>query len=119
KYGYGLDLDRGHQIFQRARKAEVKRNGFIHYDSGQAPSITTNQLWTHFESTLLLLIWSSTLAKTDVYIEQYDIYFRLMNLLPFIEDYEERPLMKGFSGAPNFESYVLPCSFFGMDDDKY
>lgn len=115
KHGYGLKFDRGSNIWQSGEAAMRKRNEFVHYKVGSAPSIMTSELWTYLEAVMLLLIGPSAILKRSVFSHQFDVYWALVELKPLINEFEEKPIHKGWPFSP----YQFPCSFKGIDDTRY
>ncbi|MDP2643564.1 MAG: hypothetical protein Q8P24_01350 [Desulfobacterales bacterium] len=115
KSGYGFEADKGCSFWQKADQAYRKRNGLVHYEVNLAPALSSNEVWGCLESILLLLIWPSCTLGRSLMARQYDLYYMLAELKPFIINFEERPIHKGWA----FSSYLFPCSFIDVDEQKY
>lgn len=115
KYGYGYAFDKGSKIWQKGETVEKKRNQFVHYEVESVPSLKTYELWSYLESILLLFFKPSVDLKLSVFPSQFEIYWPLAELRPLIEDFEERPIQKGWRFSP----YIFSCSFNKIDDSRY
>jgi hypothetical protein len=115
KFGYGLEYDRGGEIWQCGEASLARRNEFVHYEVNSAPSINTSVLHAQLEAIMLLLIGPSTLLARSVFSRQYEIYWMLAEMQPLIEDFEERTFFKGIMGG----GYLFPCTFEEVDEDRY
>ena len=115
KYGYDYEFDRGSKFWQEAEAVAKRRNQFVHYEVGSAPSLKTFELWSYLESILLLFFRPSVDLKLSVFPSQFEIYWCLVELRPLIEDFEERPIQKGWPFSP----YIFSCSFNKIDDSRY
>jgi hypothetical protein len=63
----------------------------------------------------LWIVPSCSIGRS-IYWEQYDCYEMLADLEPFLLDFEERPLHKGWPRNP---SVIIPAPFEGLDDVRY
>lgn len=91
------------------------RDTLVHYDVAKAPTITATETWTHIESAMLLFIAPSTMASRTLFHSQFEFFNTLTKLHPFISEFEERPLHKGWSKEPQ----IFSCPFDGADESKY
>ncbi len=115
RHGWCLDFDRGGKIWQAGEAAARVRNQFIHYEVSAAPSLKATELWNHLEAILLLLIGPSASLHRSVFHHQFDLYWILAELQQLIEEFEERPVHKGWRFSP----HLFPCSFEGVDEKQY
>lgn len=116
QYGFSHSVDRGGRFWQRGEEAVQARDALAHYHVAQAPSITCRALWEHLEAIALLWIAPSAQIGRSVYYQQFDCYEMLADLHPFLHDYEERPLHKGWIKSGGILVYA---PFDGVDSARY
>ena len=115
KYGCNLEFNRGGRIWQAAVDVVTVRDSLVHYNVSKAPSLTSRQLWGHLEAVMLLFIAPSTMAGRTLLSHQFDLYCTLVQLHPFISEFEERPLHKGWPR----DALIFDCPFDGVNETKY
>lgn len=115
KYGCGLSVDRGAKFWQAGKLVEKTRNALVHYEVAEAPSLTASGMWHHMEAVFLLLIAPSCLVGRTLFSHQFDYYSLLVELLPLVSEFEERPLHKGWPK----EALIFHCPFEGVDEGRY
>ena len=121
KYGCDLEYscdpedDYTSPIGEAGDRMRLVRDSFVHYDASTAPSLTALEVWKHMEAMLLLLIEPSTKLRRTLFGPQFDLYSTLAGLQPFIPEFEERPLHKGWSKRAT----IFDCPFNGADDTRY
>jgi hypothetical protein len=115
KYGWKLEFDRGGRIWQAGQDVAAVRNQIVHYEVSTAPTLKATELWNYLESMLLLLIGPSAALRRSVFHRQFDLYWVLVDLNRLIEEFEERPVHKGWPFSP----YLFSCSFEGIDSTRY
>lgn len=115
KLGSGVSMDRGSKIWQAGEVSLKKRNALVHYDVKDVPAITSKELGESIEAVLLLLIAPSCTAKRTLLFHQYEYYAALAKLLALLEDFEERPILKGLKAG----SFFFPLPFNGIDEARY
>jgi hypothetical protein len=121
KYGHGYDFARGSKIWQAGQAALEKRNELVHYEVGKTPSLGLFELWSHMEAILLILIAPSADLKRSVYTSQFEIYEKLADLFPLLEqigDFVEQPIHKDWNRKP-WGTHIFACSFSNIDNDRY
>lgn len=116
QYGYSLEVDRGATFWQQGVRAVEARDALAHYHVRGAPSITCRDLFSHLEAITLLWIVPSVQAGRSIYWQQFDCYDMVAGLLPFLQDFEERPLHKDW---PRRGAILVYAPFDGLDDERY
>jgi hypothetical protein len=121
KHGHGYEFDRGNKIWQDGLAAFEKRNELVHYEVGKTPSLGLRELWSSMEAILVILIAPSAHLKRSVYTSQFELYEKLAELLPLIEqtgDFVEQPIHKDWD-RKRWVPHVFACSFSNIDNDRY
>lgn len=116
QYGYSLQVNRGDLFWQRAVRAVEARDALAHYHVSSAPSITCRALWEHLEAIALLWIVPSAKVERTIFWDQFECYEMLADLEPYLLDFEERPLHKGW---PKRGHIIIPAPMDRLDDDRY
>jgi len=115
QYGCGLTVDRSRKYWQAAKNVEGVRDALVHYDVTKAPSLTASEVWSHIEAIMLLFIVPSCIIRRTLNAHQFDYYSMLVELLPLVCEFEERPLHKGWPK----EGLIFYCPFDGTDENRY
>ncbi len=115
KNGCNIKYNRGDKIWQAGKRMSKVRDSLAHYDVSEAPTIKASELWGYLETELLLFIAPSAQVNRTLFYPQFDMYFLLAELKPFIKEFEEQPLHKGWPRGGVQFSYP----FDGVDTTKY
>jgi hypothetical protein len=115
-YGYGLKIDKGNSFWQNLEKARKLRDYYTHLNMNVPRAITTEDVSSFIEFTLLGLIWPSALLQRTLLIGQYQIYMLWVELQEFAKSYRERPFFLDWHLK---EAHLFHCNFENVDPDRY
>jgi hypothetical protein len=73
-YAYRHQIDRGSPFWQALRKAKELRDYYTHLDVNAPRAITTAEVMSFIEGTLLGLIWPSSILRRTFMLQQYFLY---------------------------------------------
>ena len=90
-YAYHHQIDRGSSFWQALRKAKEVRDYYTHLDVNAPQAITTADVISFIERTLLGLIWPSSILRRTLMLHQYFLYEIWTGLREHAKGYRERP----------------------------
>ena len=116
-YAYNHKIDKGNLFWQNLEKAKALRDYYTHLDMQKPRSITTAEVGTFIEATLLGLIWPSSLLHRTLLLGQYQLYEIWAELQRVAEPYRERPFFLDWhlQGHP----CQFHCNFENVDAVRY
>jgi hypothetical protein len=116
-YGYDYKTDKSSGFWQNLGKAKKLRDYYTHLDMNKPRSVTTSDVMTFIEATLLGLIWPSSILQRTLLLGQYQLYAIWAELGQFAVTYRERPFFLDWHlGA---ESRLFHCNFEDVDASRY
>jgi hypothetical protein len=92
-HAYGHKIDRGSTFWQALKKAKALRDYYTHLDVDAPRAITTADVMSFIEQTLLGLIWPSSIFQKTLMLEQYFLYEIWAALCEYAKKYTERPFL--------------------------
>jgi hypothetical protein len=116
KFAYGVDIDAGNQFWQRLEQAKTLRDYYSHVKAAEPKAISSLEVSNFIESTLLGVIWPSSLASRTLMLGIFDLYSVWAELADIVPEYTEKPL---FMDWPACEGYLIHCNFENVDEDRF
>ena len=116
-YAYNHKIDKGNRFWQNLAKGKALRDYYTHLDMQKPRSITSAEVSTFIEATLLGLIWPSSLLQRTLLLGQYQLYEIWAELQKFVVPYRERPFFLNWHLAG--EPYQFHCNFENVDAVRY
>jgi hypothetical protein len=115
-YAYGHKIDRGNAFWQELKKAKALRDYYTHLDVNAPRAITTTDVLSFIEQTLLGLIWPSSILQKTFMLEQYFLYEIWAGLREYATEYAERPFfMDWYLNEPR----LFHCNYKGVDASRF
>jgi hypothetical protein len=113
---YGHRIDRGSSFWQGLREAKALRDYYTHLDVNAPRAITTADVMSFIERTLLGLIWPSSILKRTFMLHQYLLYEIWSELREYAKEYRERPFFMDWHLK---EPHLFHCNFEGIDASRF
>jgi hypothetical protein len=115
-YAHAHRIDRGSSFWQNLQKARDLRDYYTHLNLSEPRSITTGDVMEFIESTLLGLIWPSSILQRTLLIGQYHLYTIWAQLREFAVEHRERPFFLDWHLK---EPRLFHCNFENVDTARY
>jgi hypothetical protein len=114
-HAYGHKIDRGSSFWQELKEAKALRDYYTHLDVNAPRAITTADVISFIERTLLGLIWPSSILQRTFMLDQYSLYEIWAELREYAKEYRERPFFMDWHLK---EPRLFHCNYEGVDASR-
>jgi hypothetical protein len=115
-YAYDHKIDRGSTFWQALKEAKELRDYYTHLDVNEPRAITSADIMSFIERTLLGLIWPSSILQKSFMLHQYFLYEIWAGLREYAKEYTERPFFMNWHLK---EPRLFHCNYEGVDASRF